>query len=218
MVLHGRSFWAPAQTLVGQQSLPCAHTRKPLLRSINSIRAVLLAFLVTALVVAVEPSGLGQMDAGSAISGQVLNALTGQPVSRALVRLDGQAVLADHEGKFEISGVTREIISIQVTKPGFYERLEPGRGNLGQQIKVTTLSGPVVIRLYPEALITGTVTTSPGSVGQVLGGRRRIAGAISACRSRRAITPSRFPIFPRIALSKRRSSPWCIPPSVPASD
>jgi hypothetical protein len=169
MVLHGRSFWAPAQTLVGQQSLPCAHTRKPLLRSINSIRAVLLAFLVTALVVAVEPSGLGQMDAGSAISGQVLNALTGQPVSRALVRLDGQAVLADHEGKFEISGVTREIISIQVTKPGFYERLEPGRGNLGQQIKVTTLSGPVVIRLYPEALITGTVTAPSGDpIPQVL--------------------------------------------------
>jgi hypothetical protein len=133
-----------------------------LLRSINSIRVVLFVFLVTALVVTVEPSGLSQMDSGSAISGQVLNALTGQPVSRALVRLDGQAVLANHEGKFEIPGVTSEIVYIQVTKPGFYESLEPGRGNLGQQIKVTTLTGPVLIRLYPEALITGTVTVPSG--------------------------------------------------------
>jgi hypothetical protein len=150
-----------------------AYTRGLLLRSIKSVRAGLLAFLVTAVGFAVAPPGLSQMppgsalslssmDAGRSVSGQVLNALTGQPVSRALVRLDGQAVLADHDGKFEISGVSSDNVYVQVTKPGFYESLEPGRGNLGQQFNITTLNRPIEILLYPEGLITGTVTAPSG--------------------------------------------------------
>ena len=36
----------------------------------------------------------------STVQGQVINAATGAPVPRALVRLNDRAVLTDHDGKF----------------------------------------------------------------------------------------------------------------------
>jgi hypothetical protein len=71
-------------------------------------------------------------------------------------------MLTDHEGKFEFdhfvlsgSGV------VEVRKPGFY---------FGATIGGTTtilfhdqMTSPVVLRLYPEALMTGTITAPDGS-------------------------------------------------------
>lgn len=98
----------------------------------------------------------------STVLGQVINASTGEPISRALVRLNSRAVLTDHEGKFRFDQNTDSSANVLVTKPGFYASLEmqePGNTFLqGAQMGV-----PLELRLYPEALLTGTVIAPDGT-------------------------------------------------------
>jgi hypothetical protein len=98
----------------------------------------------------------------STVQGQVINAATGGPVPRALVRLNNRAVLTDHEGKFRFDQNTDSSANVMVTKPGFSastEMQDPGNVSLqGAQMSV-----PVELRLYPEALLTGTVTAPDGT-------------------------------------------------------
>ncbi len=59
------------------------------------------------------------------IHGVVRNAATGQPLPRALVRIEGEAgagALTDSEGRFEIPGVPVGPQTVQVRKPGFHDR------------------------------------------------------------------------------------------------
>jgi hypothetical protein len=96
------------------------------------------------------------------VFGQVINATTGAPVPRALVRLNSRAVLTDHDGKFRFDQNTASAANIMVTKPGFSastEMQEPGNLYLqGAQMGV-----PLELRLYPDALLTGTVLGPDGT-------------------------------------------------------
>lgn len=106
------------------------------------------------------------------ISGQVINSATGVPIPRALVRMNGQsnrAMMTDHEGKFRFEQVTgmqfgqttSTLINLQVTKPGYYQSSDPmDAGN--QTYQVDQSNTPLVVRLYPEALITGSVIGPDG--------------------------------------------------------
>jgi hypothetical protein len=98
----------------------------------------------------------------STVSGQVINANTGSPIPRAMVRLNNRAVLTDHEGKFHFDQNTESSANILVTKPGFSsstEAQEPGNVFLqGDQ-----LGAPLELRLYPEAILTGTVIAPDGT-------------------------------------------------------
>jgi hypothetical protein len=100
--------------------------------------------------------------APSTVLGQVVNASTGSPIPRALVRLNNRAVLTDHEGKFRFDQNTDSSANILVTKPGFYastEMQEPGNIFL----QAAQLGVPLDLRLYPEALLTGTVIAPDGT-------------------------------------------------------
>jgi hypothetical protein len=100
--------------------------------------------------------------APSTVSGVVINAKTGSPVPRALVRLNNRAVLTDHEGKFHFDQNTETSANILVTKPGFSastEMQEPGNVFL----QAAQLAVPLELRLYPEALLTGTVLAPDGT-------------------------------------------------------
>jgi hypothetical protein len=98
----------------------------------------------------------------STVLGQVISATTGAPVPRALVRLNDRAVLTDHDGKFRFDQNTASSANILVTKPGFSATTEMQEGgNLyfqGAQMGV-----PLELRLYPEALLTGTVLGPDGA-------------------------------------------------------
>jgi hypothetical protein len=104
----------------------------------------------------------GSADIPSTVLGQVINAATGAPVPRALVRLNNRAVLTDHDGKFRFDQNTANSANILVTKPGFSATTEMQEGgNLflqGAQMAV-----PLELRLYPEALLTGTVLGPDGT-------------------------------------------------------
>ena len=104
-----------------------------------------------------------QSDSGTPItvSGQVVNALTGAGVSRVLVKLGGRAVLTDHEGKFEFDQFTGSANGLEATKPGFYLSPDPMEGSM-LSLQPAQLAAPILVRMYPEAILTGTVTAPDG--------------------------------------------------------
>jgi hypothetical protein len=107
-------------------------------------------------------SALGAASVPSSVVGQVMNASTGAPVSRALVRLNDRAVLTDNEGKFRFDQNTESSANVLVSKPGYYagtEFSEPGNLFLSS----SQLAAPIELRLYPEALLTGTLTAPDGT-------------------------------------------------------
>lgn len=107
------------------------------------------------------------------ISGQVVNAVTGTPVPRVLVRLNERAVLTDHDGNFQFDQVGAPVLNMQVTKPGFYLSTDPSEPPM-LFLQPAQLSKALVVRLYPEALLTGTVTDPQGvPLPQILVSARR---------------------------------------------
>jgi hypothetical protein len=95
------------------------------------------------------------------LQGRVVNAVTGLPIPRVLVRLNSRAVLTDHEGKFFFDQVTDATVNLQITKPGFSASADPfDAPNLF--LTMDQLTGPVEFRLYPEALLIGTVLAPDG--------------------------------------------------------
>ncbi len=96
------------------------------------------------------------------VAGVVVDANSGAPVPRALVQLDGRVMLTDHDGKFEFDQFARTRASLQVTKPGYYFSLEP-MGNGSRVLTASQLVGSLTLRLYPEGLLTGTLTGTDGA-------------------------------------------------------
>jgi hypothetical protein len=96
----------------------------------------------------------------STVSGQVIDAVTGQPVARALVRLNERAVLTDHDGKFEFDQNTTATGNVMIVKPGFSSGIDSEPANTFLQ--ASQLAAPLRLLLYPEALLTGTVLGPDG--------------------------------------------------------
>lgn len=96
------------------------------------------------------------------VTGIVVNASTGSAIARALVQLGNRAILTDHDGKFEFDGFTEAHAMLRVTKPGYYFSLEPMNDG-SRMLTSTDWSSPLTLRLYPEALLTGTITGPDGS-------------------------------------------------------
>jgi hypothetical protein len=73
-------------------------------------------------------------------------------------------MLTDHEGKFEFDQVAPGGGSavLQVNKPGFYGSTEADPV-LSATLRADQIGPPVVLRLYPEALLTGTLMASDGT-------------------------------------------------------
>lgn len=139
---------------------------KSLLRSSGVVLALLLAVLVGV------TNLRAQQDVGFSlhtpsiahpepmtISGVVVNAVSGTPVARALVQIGGRATLTGPDGKFEFDQFTASRPNVQVTKPGYYSSLE-ANGFGGFNLNPSQLDKPLHLRLYPEALLTGTVTSA----------------------------------------------------------
>lgn len=121
----------------------------------------LFGALVSPSAVALQSSASTSVSETLTLSGTVLNAVTGAPVSRALVKVGDRAMLTDHLGRFEFNQFVASGSGIvEVRKPGYY---------FGSTGGTTTILFPdqmrsqVVLRLHPEALVTGTVTASDGS-------------------------------------------------------
>ena len=117
-------------------------------------RGLLAAVLVCAPVAAVwaqetpmpEAAQDAEVPAGPAMTvrGVVLNEATGQPVRRALVRVNSapeRGALTDGEGRFEVHGVPVGMQMFTVSKPGFQGQMEADEGPQSMVHTVRVASG-----------------------------------------------------------------------------
>ena len=93
----------------------------------------------------------------STVSGVVKDSLTGQPIERALVDAQNDAVLTDSEGRFELR-LQEGVASIQVRRPGY----GVNRRASMRTFRVSANMKPLTFYLVPAASITGRVTVTNG--------------------------------------------------------
>jgi hypothetical protein len=105
------------------------------------------------------------------LHGIVMNSVTGQPLPRALVRIEGDAntgALTDGEGRFQIPGLPVGPQTIRVHKPGFHDRPyateDVGYQNDGpaHSVLVAAEMPDVAFMLTPTSAIYGHVELSTG--------------------------------------------------------
>jgi hypothetical protein len=100
------------------------------------------------------------------LRGTVVNSVTGEPIYRALVQIGGQyAALTDHEGHFEFPGASVVGIPPWAMKPGYFSE-NGSQGFIPNSPANNALipgDQPLVVKLVPEAIITGTVTGQDGA-------------------------------------------------------
>jgi hypothetical protein len=124
--------------------------------------SVLLAGLCGLPVVAQGPvPSSANSSTPSTVSGQVINGVTGLPVTRALVRLNDRAMLTDHDGKFEFDENVEASGNVMVIKPGFSSGGDSPTSNI--YLQANQLAAPLRLLVYPEALLTGTMLAPDGT-------------------------------------------------------
>ncbi len=117
--------------------------------------------------------------ARAVVHGIVKNAVTGEPLARALVRIEGDAVtgrLTDGEGRFEIPGVPIGPQAFQVIKPGFNDQASAGMGgpptivngssNSEHNVYVVADMPDLAFTLTPTNAIRGQIELSSGDPAQ----------------------------------------------------
>jgi hypothetical protein len=125
-----------------------------------SLAAAIVAWIS---LVSAPPTAFGQIFPAAkpsfpvTVSGTVVDALTGQPIGHALVKLGQRAMLTDSEGHFSFPRVDPVPTNASAMKPGYSFTQAPGDA---QEISIPqeSLADPLILRLYPEALLVGTVT------------------------------------------------------------
>jgi hypothetical protein len=99
------------------------------------------------------------------VSGTVINSVTGEPVRKALVQINRphqRTAFSDGDGRFQFQGIPAGQIALNAQKPGYFGDQEiRGQGQL--VIEVGPKSGSVVLKLTPEGVIAGKVTTATGT-------------------------------------------------------
>lgn len=107
----------------------------------------------------------------AAVRGVVLNGATGQPLARALVRLEGDATtgaLTDGEGRFELPGVPSGPQIFQILKPGYRDPSALANANSEEptgaehNVLVAAQMPDLVFNLTPTCAIRGQVELSTG--------------------------------------------------------
>jgi hypothetical protein len=107
------------------------------------------------------------------LSGTVVNAATGAPVSRALVQIyvNGQRqMLTDSDGRFTFSGLPEGQTGITAQKPGFFqEGMTPFGGGWPPPATATMGSDAqtAVVKLVPESVIIGRISSNGRPVEDV---------------------------------------------------
>jgi hypothetical protein len=108
------------------------------------------------------------------VRGVVMNAASGEPLPRALVKLEGDLTLGamtDGEGRFEIPGVPEGLQTLDVVKPGFHGKVHVSDFILPvtHTARVVTGMPELQFSLAPDNALYGKVTLSTGDPGVGIG-------------------------------------------------
>ena len=98
------------------------------------------------------------------VSGTVTDAVTGEPIRKALVQIDGQrprTTFTDGYGRFQFEGISPGIVSFIAQKPGYFGDQEM-RSHTLPQVEVGPKTDSIALKLTPEGVISGKVTSSTG--------------------------------------------------------
>ncbi len=100
------------------------------------------------------------------LEGTVVNAVTGEPLPRALVQLTGpvqESVLTGIDGRFHFDAVPEGQVAVTGMKPGFFDQIERKRRYWMQYaITVGPDTKPITVTLVPEGVIHGHVEDANG--------------------------------------------------------
>jgi hypothetical protein len=120
-----------------------------------------------------------QTEPSASVHGLVLNAASGEPLPRALVRLSGDfgtGTLTDGDGRYEIPGIALGPQQIEVIKPGFIDETAQAAAGVGynaREFAHTVIVGPempnVNFRMVPVNSIRGQVQLSTGDLADGIG-------------------------------------------------
>ena len=126
--------------------------------------------------------GTAAPSARVSVHGVVLNAVSGEPLPRALVRVTGEGMagaLTDGDGRFEIPNVPLGPQEFEVIKPGFLDHASSAAGAStemeqflvamftgGHKVLVAADMPDVTFRMSPANSIHGRVQLSTGDVAQ----------------------------------------------------
>jgi Carboxypeptidase regulatory-like domain len=146
-------------------------------------------YLITALVAVVSPftclgqgwtfyTPSGRITANQPVSqnrykitGTVVNSATGEPIVRALVRVNGptsQQVFTDGNGRFEMSDVPEGQIVVTAQRPGFINN-ERSNQQRPRMVTVGPSTPSIEVRLVPEGAIKGKITDRDGEPVEGIG-------------------------------------------------
>ncbi len=124
----------------------------------HSLRRLSCVSVGLASLVLIATTALSQTT--SRISGQAVNGVSGLPISRVLIRCGSESMLTDGEGRFQC-GADGSTVSITAMKPGYYAALDPN--DFGSTtVSAPYSSSPVQVPLYPEAVLSGSLTSQSG--------------------------------------------------------
>ena len=126
------------------------------------VRRLLVLIFAIATLGAAQAPATGQYS----LRGIVVNGATGEPVPRALVRLNTTApkmALSGPDGRFQFDDLPPSGAIVYAQKPGFYTPQEMGLSTRPYAlIQIGKDATDVKVNLYPCASVTGRVTSSTG--------------------------------------------------------
>lgn len=99
------------------------------------------------------------------LSGAVVDSVTGEPIRKALVQVYStrqRVTFTDDNGHFTLEGLPAGSYSVAAHKPGYFNQQELLRGAGITLAEVGPNSKPAIVRLTPEAILSGRVTTTTG--------------------------------------------------------
>lgn len=114
------------------------------------------------------PQQQSQSTARRTASGTVVNSVTGEPIGRALVRVNGpesRSGFTGSDGRFEIPNVPEGNVYLTAQKPGYFDLGSlsgPQRGFPSPSAMLGPATGDMILKLAPEAKIRGRVLDKTG--------------------------------------------------------
>src|SRR5271165_1618353 len=164
-VHYPKSFCETSSSLFGCLVL---RVRAAWLRQVST-RLFALLLCISASVAAAQIGVIGKQPAGSdaprhAISGMVINAVTGEPIARAVVELSAQSpqhIMTDANGSFRFENVTEGAVTLTSDRPGFFDEIS-GRGAPPVLVQVSADVDGVTLKLVPQAVIAGRISSIQG--------------------------------------------------------
>src|SRR6266481_2016972 len=123
-----------------------------------------------------------QAPARCVLTGTVVSSSTGGGIPYALVQVDQSAKLADQNGNFRFDSLVSNTVNLQAHKPGFFQENEVNDTHAPNVVTLSSPSTNVVVRLVPEAVISGHVENPEGEPLNGLPVRLRFAQIVNGRR------------------------------------